>query len=291
MVHLCSELKKSYAVKIHKVCDYIGEHLHEELTVDKLSKIANFSKFHFHRQFSEYTGINVAKYIQMMRLKRASYQLVFNKHYRIIDIAMDAGFQNPESFSRAFKNVFEQTPSQFRKKPEWSSWNKNHYCPTIKRSEKMKVEIVEFEETKVAVLEHRNAPELLNESVSDFIEWRKQSKLSPVTGSKSYGIAYDDPKTTEASKFRFDLCGSINVDVPSNPQGVITKIIPGGRCAVLRHLGAHEEMDQKVHYLYGEWLPASGELLRDFPCYFHYINLFPDVTEHELLTDIYLPLK
>jgi len=288
---LNSETKKSYTEKINKVCDYISEHLSESLSVEKLSQIANFSKFHFHRQFSEYTGINVAKYIQMMRLKWASYQLVFNKHYRIIDIAMDAGFENPESFSRAFKIVFEQTPSQFREQPEWSSWNEKYYCPTIKRGVKMKVEIVEFDETKVAVLEHRNAPELLNNSVSDFIEWRKQSKLPPVTSSKTYGLAYDDPKTTEATKFRFDLCGSVNSDVPPNTQGVITKIIPGGRCALLRHLGAHEEMNQKVHYLYGEWLPKSGEELRDFPCYFHYINLFLEVSEHELITDIYLPLK
>jgi AraC family transcriptional regulator len=49
-------------------------------------------------------------------------------------------------------------------------------------------------------------------------------------------------------------------------------------------------MDEKVHYLYGQWLPSSGEELRDFPCFFHYINLFPEVPEHELITDIYLPL-
>jgi len=46
-----------------------------------------------------------------------------------------------------------------------------------------------------------------------------------------------------------------------------------------------------VRYLYGVWLPASGEELRDFPCFFHYVNLFPYVAEHELVTDIYLPLK
>jgi len=50
-------------------------------------------------------------------------------------------------------------------------------------------------------------------------------------------------------------------------------------------------MDGKVHYLYDDWLPLSGEELRDFPCLFHYINLFPEVAEHELITDIYLPLN
>lgn len=285
------ESTKSYAEKINRVCNYISEHLNEDLSVDRLSQVANFSKYHFHRQFSEYTGINVAKFILMMRLKRASYQLVFNMSYRIIDIAMDASFENPESFSRAFKNTFGQTPSQFRQKPKWKSWNEKYQLPTIERKLNMKIEIIEFDETKVAVLEHRGAPELLNDSVSIFIEWRKESKLSPVTTSKSYGIAYDDPKATEPEKFRFDICGSVKTEVPSNPQGVITKIIPGGRCALIRHFGSHEEMDEKVHYLYGKWLPANGEELRDFPCFFHYINLFPEVAEHELITDIYLPLK
>ena len=283
--------KKSYAGRINRVCDYISAHLNEELSVEKLSQVANFSKYHFHRQFSEYTGVNVARFILMMRLKRASYQLVFNKYYRIIDIALDAKFENPESFSRAFKNMFGQTPSQFRQEPDWRSWNSKYPFLTIERKSNMNIQVVEFDETKVAVLEHRGAPELLNDSVSQFIEWRKESDLSPVSTSKSYGVAYDDPKTTEADKFRFDICGSIKTEVPSNQQGVITKVIPGGRCALVRHLGAHEAMDEKVYHLYGEWLPSSGEELRDFPCFFHYINLFPDVAEHELITDIYLPLK
>jgi hypothetical protein len=42
--------------------------------------------------------------------------------------------------------------------------------------------------------------------------------------------------------------------------------------------------------LYRDWLPASGEELRDFPLYFHYLNLVHEVAVHELLTDIYLPL-
>ena len=286
-----NEFISQYAQRINKVCDYISEHLNDDLSVDCLSQVAHFSKYHFHRQFSGYTGVTVAKYILMMRLKRASYQLVFNQHYRIIDIALEAQFENPESFSRAFKKAFGQTPSQFRKQPEWEAWNDKYPFPIIERKLNMSVKIVDFEETKIAVLEHRRSPDLLNDSVSKFIEWRKESKLSPVDTSKSFGLVYDDPKATEPDKFRFDLCGSVTSDVPNNPQGVITKTIPSGRCAVLRHLGSHEEMDKEVHYLYREWLPESGEELRDFPCFFHYINLFPDVSEHELITDIYLPLR
>ena len=48
---------------------------------------------------------------------------------------------------------------------------------------------------------------------------------------------------------------------------------------------------ESAHYLYREWLPASGEELRDFPLYFHYHNFVHEVGEYELVTDLYLPLN
>jgi AraC family transcriptional regulator len=87
----------------------------------------------------------------------------------------------------------------------------------------MEVSVIAFEATKVAVLEHRGPPELLNESVLRFIAWRQSSQLSPVKTSKTFGIAYNDPERAEPSAFRFDICGSVTEDVPPNPQGVITK--------------------------------------------------------------------
>lgn len=281
----------SYEDRLNRVCDYIHNHLDEELSVERLSQVALFSKYHFHRQFSAYMGVNVSRFIQLVRLKRASYQLAFNPEQRIIDIALDAKFENPESFARAFKKTFGQTPSQFRKSPQWPAWHEKYRIPIRTGKPTMQVKLTEFKETKIAVLEHRGAVETLNDSVAIFIEWRKTSQLSPVQSSNTYGLAYDDPKTTAPEKFRFDICGEVLADVPENPQGVITKTIPGGRCVVIRHYGAHEAMGEKIYYLYGAWLPNSGEELRDFPCVFHYLNLFPDVPESELVTDIYLLLK
>lgn len=281
----------AYAARFNRVFDYIDKHLNEDLSVDTLSRVANFSKFHFHRQFSSYAGVNVYRYIQLMRLKRASYRLVFNEDALIIDIALEAGFENPESFSRAFKQIFGQTPSQFRKAPQWQSWSEQYSI--FKREEKrmISVKIVDFSVTKIAALEHRGDPKLLNESVKQFIEWRQQSGLSPYKTSRTFGVVYDNPDTVEPAKFRFDICGEVFAPVPENSQRVINKIIPGGRCAVIRHLGSHDRIGESVYPLYREWLPQSGEELRDFPLTFHYLNLIPDALEHELITDVYLPLQ
>ena len=70
---------KKYTVRFNKISDFIYNNLDEDLSIEALSKVANFSKYHFHRQFSVYMGISVYKFIQLLRLKRSSYQLVFNK--------------------------------------------------------------------------------------------------------------------------------------------------------------------------------------------------------------------
>jgi len=286
-------IAKGYEARIRRVCDYIYQHLDEDLSLDQLCQVAHFSKYHFHRQFAEYVGVNVSRFIQLMRLKRASYRLAFDSGDKIIDIALEAQFENPESFSRAFKNAFAQTPSQFRAKPEWPLWHSKYQFsqPSEEENAVMDVSITNFKGTKVALLQHRAAPDRVYESVSKFIEWRKSSKLSPVNTSQTFGIIYDDPEVKTGDDFRFDICGSVDQDVPANPQGVITGNIEGGRYAVLRHHGSHKNIGDKVRYLYRSWLPQSGEELRDVPCFFHYLNLISQVEEHELKTDIYFPLK
>ncbi|MCM0080559.1 AraC family transcriptional regulator [Geomonas sp. Red32] len=282
---------KAYAQRFERVFDYIERHLDQPLSVEQLSQVAHFSKFHFHRQFSLYTGIGVLAYVRLLRLRQASYRLVFRRQERITDIALDAGFDSPEAFARAFRQAFGQPPSQFRKAPQWQPWSERFRLPPRERREKMDVKITDFAETRVAILQHRGAPGRINDSALKFIEWRKESGLSPKDSSRTFGVAYDDPEATPPEEFRFDICGEVSEPVPENRQGIVNGVIPGGRCAVVRHLGSHDRIGESIYPLYREWLPESGEELRDFPLFFRYLNLVPDVAEHELVTEIYLPLK
>ena len=67
--------------------------------------------------------------------------------------------------------------------------------------------------------------------------------------------------------------------------------IPAGRCALLRHVGSDDQLGRSIRYLYANWLPASGEELRDFPLFMRRVTFFPDVPDSEAVTDIYLPLR
>jgi AraC family transcriptional regulator len=153
----------------------------------------------------------------------------------------------------------------------------------------MDVQIVIFPETKVAAVEHRGPPQLESETAKRLVAWRQRNHLSREL-HRSYGVHYTDPYTTAPADHRVDFCLSINFDVAPNAEGVINMVIPRNRCALARHYGSRAHNSAAV-YLYQEWLPRSGESLGDFPAIFHYVNVGPEIAEHEMITDVYLPLK
>lgn len=284
-------ISECHKKQITKVCDYLSSNLDDDMSLDMLSRVAACSKFHFHRIFKSFMGLSVIQFVQLSRMKRASFRLVFEPEQSITDIAYEAHFDSPEAFSRAFLRIFEQFPSQFRRRPEWPFWHsKYEFNPPINGDKIMDVNIIDFDERPVALVEHKGNPQKVYETASMFIAWRKSTGLSPIKNSETFGVPYSDPNDTAEEDFRFEICGSHKGVVPENEFGVKTGIIPSGRCALAIHHGSHDSISDTVYYLYQHWLPKSGQNLRDFPCFFQYMNFVHEVNENELITKIYLPL-
>ena len=277
-------------VRIKKVLDHINSHLDETLSLSQLSELAHLSRYHFHRQFTAYCGISLAQMIRRLRLRRACYQLLSAGEKSITQIALEAGFENPESFSRFFRQQLTMSPSQFRKHPHWPAWLEDYPLPPQTGEHPMQVEIIEFPATKLAAFEHQGDPATIYQSVASFIQWRKANRLPP-TVSRTFNLLYDDPAEAAADQYRMDICAATDRPVADNAQGVVRKSIPGGRCARLRHIGPWNSLGQAVSALYRQWLPESGEQPRDFPLFVERVNLHHQVPEQELISDIYLPLK
>ena len=153
-----------------------------------------------------------------------------------------------------------------------------------------RVEVIAFEETKVGVLEHRGDLRRIGDTIRTFIAWRRENHLHPST-SATFNLLYGDPDTTPPDEFRLDLCAAVKGDVAPNAQGVVARTIPAGRCACLRHVGSDDGFATTFDWLYKEWLPTSGEEPRDFPLFLQRVKMFPEVQEHEAVTDVFLPLK
>lgn len=280
-------------IRFQRVFDYIDVHIDGVLDLETLSREAAYSKFHFHRQFTAFFGMSVSKYVMLKRLKRAAYTLAF-REVPITTIAYDCKYESPEAFSRAFKANVGQTPTAFRKAPHWQAWMEKYQPITEIRASKMPnvkdVKIVDFPETRIAVLKHRDAPHLVMNSVRQFIAWRKENKLPPKLNA-TYNILYDDPAQTSEAEYRFDICAATQKDIEPNEYGVEVGYIPAGRCAVLRHIGSDDGIEAAARTLYEHWLPNSTHEVRNFPLFLQRVSFFPDVAEHEAVMDIFLPLQ
>jgi len=152
------------------------------------------------------------------------------------------------------------------------------------------VETIEFPETRVAVLRHRGSAAQLPASIRRFIEWRRGQGLSPQR-SATWNLLYTDPLDTPPDRFRIDLCCSISDrTISENPAGVVEGVIPAGRCARLRLVGEDSDLGPALDFLYRDWLPGSGEALRDFPPFVERVRFPPEVVDGASEIDVYLPL-
>ncbi len=281
----------NYDKQMNKVCAYIGEHIDSPLTLDELSQIACCSKYHFHRLFTAMVGLSLHQYIRWLRLKRAAHQLIIKQDESILEIAINAGYESHEAFSRAFKKACGISPSDFREQKSWASWENPPYCLPEKGQIDMKVEIKNLPARRLAMIEHRGSPDKIGESVTQLMDWAQSQTmdLKPKPG-ESFGLGYDDPETTRPEAFRFDL----GITIPEHLKltgPVVEKRLPKGRYAVAVHRGSRENIGETVYGLYRDWLPQSCEALGDLPCIFSYYNFEHEVAETELLTECWLLLQ
>ena len=287
---------QNYRDRMQRVLDYIDRHLDDDLDLEMVSGVAAFSKFHFHRQFTATFGLSVHRYVQLARLKRASHRLAYRDDESVTDIAMDAGYDAPDAFARAFRQRFGQSPSSFRKSPDWEPWLAAFGPFDNARSKLMQktftsndVTIRNVPTTPVAIMEHRGDPLNLYTTIQRFIAWRRAAGLHPSI-SPTFNVWRSERRPAQPADYSVDLCVGTDRPIAAGEE-VKAGEIPGGRCAVLRVVGHTDNLEPAALYLYRDWLPASGEEVRDFPIYCQRLRFFPEVPEHETVAELFLPLK
>ncbi|HWU81520.1 MAG TPA: AraC family transcriptional regulator [Caulobacter sp.] len=289
---------QNYHTRMRRVLDHIDQHLDGDLDLETVSRVAAFSKFHFHRQFTAIFEMSVHRYVQLARMKRASHRLACETAQSVTDIAMEAGYDAPDAFARAFRRRLGQSPSSFRKSPDWDPWLAAFGPLDNARSKLMQiiftpddVTIRDVPPTPVAMLEHRGDRAKLGDTRERFIAWRRAAGLSPET-NPTFMVFRSERLPANPADYSMDLCVGTDRPVEPNDQQMKAGVIPGGRCAVLRYPGNTNNLEPAALYLYGDWLPASGEEARDFPVYCQRrLSFIPEVSAHEVVVELFLPLK
>jgi AraC family transcriptional regulator len=289
-----------YRGRMNRVLDHLASHLDAELGVAELARIAYFSPFHFHRVFRGMTGESVAGLVRRLRLEHAARALR-QSDGSVLDIALGAGYGSPEAFSRAFRDAFGLTPSEYRR-----AVPPPPYAPPLPLALRldpagltvtlepiggttMDVSIEIFPERLAACLRHTGPYTEVGPSFRRMFQWAGPAGvLTPET--LIMGLSYDDPESVPADALRYDVCFTLTAPV-TVPDGIRIDRIPGGRYATHVMKGPYSQMGDAFRRLFGLWLPASGEEHDDRPCIEIYLNDITEVPEAELLTKICVPLR
>jgi AraC family transcriptional regulator len=285
----------SYQERILRTLLYIQQHLGEPLDLEDLARVACFSPYHFHRVFRGLVGEPVQEHVRRLRLERAAWHLKL-QDAAVTDVALDAGYESHEAFTRAFHAMFNLTPSQFRtahqsapESPSGVHFNDPSGYHPPDYGELPQVEVKTLAPQRIVFVRHTGPYAGVHEAWAKLCGWAGPRGFL-VPGARYLGISYDDPQITAPEKLRYDA--AITIDRPAEPEGEVgVTEMPGGEYATLLHKGPYEMLWRSYQILLGGWLPKSGKELRNLPAFELYLNMPGSTPPEELLTVIHVPIE
>jgi len=227
-------VQRDWRERIERARGLIEERLDERVPLEKLARAASFSDFHFHRLFRAAVGETVAAHARRLRLERAAYRLVQGDD-EVVRVALDAGFESHEGFSRAFKARFGVSPSVFREE------RRDVVAGRAKEVGAMDVEIRERAACRVAYVRHEGPYGEVGAAWAALMKWGwTKMMFGPITGRPStFGLCFDDPEVTPAERVRYEAC--MEIGRKAKVKGPVkAKELAGGRYAVAVHEGPFE---------------------------------------------------
>ncbi len=279
-----------YRQRMARVINHINAHLDEELNLDDLAEVAALSRFHWHRVYRGITGETIHSTVKRLKLNRASHALK-HSNTSLTEIAKQAGYAHVESFARAFKAQMGHTPAAFRASPDMhsriSTLTLESFAMSI-QTENLDYEIKTMDSHRLAVLHHKGP----YNGATTFNKLFKQAVKQNIRmeSPQMIGLYYDDPAVVAESDLR-SIAG-IKVDAAFEPEAPLEIFnTRAGRYAVFHYKGPYENAGKVYDWIFGSWLPQSGEEADDHPSVDIYLNTPDRTAVEDLRTDICIPLK
>jgi AraC family transcriptional regulator len=316
-----STSKQEYISRINRVVDYIKSNLDGDLSLDRLSGVAHFSKFYFHRIFKAIMEENLNSFVGRMRIERSAYRLIHNPRLPITAIALDSGFSSSAVYSREFKKYYKMTPTEWRKKGELQKSkicklqskfgevadNLNMYIDsstqqaiwrvTMQNKAEFNIEVRHMPEIPIAYVRHNGFYSMQDKALfqslfARLFAWAVPRNLfnPPATNAMTV-FSSGHPDVTEPENLSVDVC--ISIDKEINVDGEIGKrVLSKGQYAVVTLIEATiEECSQGWDALFNRWLPNSGFQPGDGAYYINHLNNPEEHPEKRHSVEIYLPVK
>ena len=139
----------SWLKRMNLAIDYIEENLCGEISIEDVAKIACCSKYHFHRVFYSCFDITFAEYVRKRKFTLAAVDVIGGKE-KIMDIALKYGYDSPNAFTRAFRNIHGINPSEVRSSQvKLATYNRVFFPSEAIGVEKMDYRIIDKPSFKV----------------------------------------------------------------------------------------------------------------------------------------------
>ena len=287
--------------------------LDEALDLEALAAPACMAPLHFHRVFRGLVGETPLQLHRRLRLERAAWQLAAQPDTTVLRVALDAGYETHESFTRAFSAAFGCSPIEHRtaaakgatSRPRQLqaacgvhaagpqvAWPDDPSSLLIHRGALvMDVDIETCPPRRVAALSHRGAYNTIGSAFERLGAVAGPAGLFAHAGALGVAIYYDDPDNVPAAQLRSDAGVLVPPDVPL-PDGLHEVLLPAGRWARTLHRGSYAGIGDAWQRFVGQWLPQSGHRMNAAgDCFELYLNHPGQVREEELETLLYVPLE
>jgi AraC family transcriptional regulator len=249
---------------IARSLDFIEAHLREPIGVADMADAVGYSLYHFSRTFNEATHHTPYDYLMRRRLSEAAC-ILLQSDAKIIDVAFDFQFNNPETFSRAFKRTFDIQPSRLRKREQLAGW---HFMPrlTLAHLEQLaKGSYLRPVLVEQAALRLAGLMAVVKEDPADLVElWdlldrELEDRSLLVESSKHYGIV-SFPEDWEERGLLYLAAVEIQAQDVARTN-LVLKLLPSLTCARFVHKGTRYELPLTLDYVFHTWLPKSGSRL------------------------------
>lgn len=264
----------------------IESRLDEDVPLEELAKAAHYSMFHFHRLFRGVTGETVREHTRRLRLERAAYHLSHTDQ-SILQLALQAGYDSHEAFTRAFKSHFNVAPSVFREERRTNRAERSHAMQTTE----IEARIERREPVRIAYVRHVGPYEEVGEAWKALCKWG-WSKLM-FGKAEMFGLCFDDPEVTPAERIRYEACLVVGEKAKPKPP-VQMRELPGGAYAVTLHEGPFEGLAETYARLLGKIVsePIDGRRWSpgDPPSLEKYLNDPRKTPPEKLRTEVWMPV-
>ncbi len=277
---------RDYAARITRAMALIAARPDDPPGLETLADAAAFSPFHFHRVYRAISGETPAQTAARARLMGAAVALLKSAD-TVAVVAKRAGYGSQAAFTRAFRAAYGIPPAAYRAR---GGLGFPIDRDTKEERAMFEVEIRESAPMRLAVLRHLGVFEGIGAAFDRLMAWGGGRGLIRAE-TRFVALYLDDPTSMPDAALRSEAGFTVGREVAGEGEVRVVEVPRFARVAALRFKGPYAELERAYDWLYGRWLPGSGEEPADAPVMEEYLNDCRALPPAEWLTDVLLPLK